>query len=126
MNGNFITVQSHFMSQSFKVLFRLKRGKRCNVKSFPIYVRVTINGTRTEWSVQKSCELLKWNQKTGRAKGVKEDIQILNSYLDAIQGNIFALQRESALRNEPITAEQVRSKILHKNEEKKHSLDRSL
>ncbi len=32
------------MSQSFKVLFFLKKGKRCNVKSLPIYVRVTING----------------------------------------------------------------------------------
>ena len=42
--------------------------------------------------------------------------------MDAIQGNIFGIQKEYALRNEPITAEEVRSKILHKNEEKQHSL----
>jgi site-specific recombinase XerD len=111
------------MNQSFKVLFFLKKGKRCNEKSLPIYVRVTVNGERAEWSVQRSCEPgLKWNQKTGRASGTKEETKILNAYLDAIQGNIFAIQKESAIRNEPITAEQVRSKILHKSEEKQYSL----
>lgn len=42
--------------------------------------------------------------------------------MDAIQGNIFGVQKEYVLRNEPITAEKVRSKILHKNDEKQHSL----
>ncbi len=42
--------------------------------------------------------------------------------MDAIQGNIFTVQKEYVLRNEPITAEQVRSKILHRDEEKQHSL----
>ena len=107
------------MNQSFKVLFFLKKGKRCNVKSLPIYVRVTTNGQRVEWSVQRSCEPgLKWNQITGRAIGNKEEVKILNAYLDAILGNIFAIQKEYALRNEPLSAEQVRSKILNKSEEK--------
>src|SRR5688572_10857396 len=111
------------MSQSFKVLFFLKKGKRCKVKSLPIYVRVTVDGKRAEWSVQRSCEPgLKWNQTTGRASGTKEEVKILNAYLDAIQGNIFAVQKESAIRNEPITAEQVRSIILHKSVEKQYNL----
>jgi hypothetical protein len=42
--------------------------------------------------------------------------------LDAIQGNIFAIQKEHALRSEPITTEKVRSKILCKDEEKRLSL----
>jgi site-specific recombinase XerD len=58
----------------------------------------------------------------GRASGTKEDAKILNAYLDTIQGNIFTVQKEYALRNQPITAEQVRSKILHKEEEKQHRL----
>ena len=73
------------MNQSFKVLFFLKKGKRCNVKSLPIYVRVTVNGERAEWSVQRSCEPgSKWNQAIGRAAGNKEEVKILNAYLDAI------------------------------------------
>lgn len=111
------------MCQSFKVIFFLKKGKRCDSKSLPIYVRVTVDGERAEWSVQRNCEPSpKWNQTIGRATGTKEDVKILNAYLDAIQGNIFSIQKECALRNEPITAEHVRSKILHKTEEKQHSL----
>ena len=111
------------MNQSLKALFFLKKGKRCNVKSLPIYVLVTVNRERVEWSVQRSCEAgLKWNQAIGRATGNKEEIKILNAYLDAIQGNIFAIQKEYALRNEPLTAEQVLSKLLNKSEEKQHRL----
>ncbi len=111
------------MSQSFKVLFFLKKGKRCNQKSLPVYVRVTVDGLRCEWSLQRIWETgSKWNKTLGRASGTKEDARILNAYLDAIQGNIFAVQKEYALRNQPITAEQVRSKVLHKHEEKQHSL----
>lgn len=47
---------------------------------------------------------------------------MLNQYLDTIQGNIFTIQKEYALRNEPVTANQVRVKILLQTEEKKHTL----
>ncbi len=110
------------MSENFKVLFLLKKGRDSNPITLPIYVRVTINGDRVEWSVQRKCEVKRWNQKTGRAIGVKEEAKSLNAFLDAIQANIFQIQKEYALRNEPVTAEQVRAKLLHKNEEKKHSL----
>lgn len=32
------------MSQNFKILFFLKKGKGNNQRSIPIYVRVTVNG----------------------------------------------------------------------------------
>jgi hypothetical protein len=46
----------------------------------------------------------------------------LNQYLDTIQSNIYNVQREYALRKEPITALLVRDKILNKSEAKKYSL----
>ena len=70
------------MSQSFKVLFFLKKGKRCNVKSLPIYVRITINGKRAEWSVQRSCESgSKWNQAVGRATGNKGILDVVSVFV---------------------------------------------
>jgi len=60
------------MNQRFKVLFFLKRGKGCNGKSLPIYVRVTVDGKRVEWSVQRSWESgAKWNKNIGRANIVR-------------------------------------------------------
>jgi site-specific recombinase XerD len=110
------------MSQNFKVLFFLKKGRNRREKSLPIYVRVTINGERAEWTCQRNCDAAKWNQQTGRAAGTKEETNSLNQYLDAIQANIFQVQKEYVLRNEPVSAAQVRAKILHQSEEKKHTL----
>jgi len=110
------------MSGNFKVLFLLKKGRDSNPVSLPIYVRVTINGERVEWSIQRKCEVKKWDQKIGRASGTREETKNLNGFLDTIQANIFQVQREYALRNEPLRAEQVKGSLLHKSEEKRHSL----
>ncbi|HEY5969164.1 MAG TPA: site-specific integrase, partial [Chitinophagaceae bacterium] len=110
------------MSQNFKILFFLKKGRNRNEKFLPVYVRVTINKERAEWTCQRNCDSNKWNQQTGRAIGNKDETKSLNQYLDVIQANIFQVQKEYALRNEPITAAQVRAKILYKTEEKKYSL----
>ncbi len=111
------------MSQSFKVLFFLKKGKRTNEKLLPVYVRITTNGQRAEWSVQRCCDPNKWNRQAGRSTGTKEECKTLNAYLDAVQGQILIVQKEYTIRNEIVTAEQVRAAILHTNEyEKQHKL----
>jgi hypothetical protein len=83
----------------------------------PIYVKVTIDGERAEWTCQRNCDPRKWNQQAARAIGNKDETKSLNQYLDALDANIFAVQKEYALRNEPITANQVRSKVLHQTDE---------
>ncbi len=111
------------MSQIFKVLFFLKKGKRTNEKLLPVYVRITTSGQRVEWSVQRSCDPCKWNQRADRSTGTKEDSKTLNAYLDAVQGQILEIQKEYALRNEIVTADQIRTAILHGNYyEKRHKL----
>jgi hypothetical protein len=106
------------MTQNFKILFFLKNGKRSNQKSLAIYVRVTINGERVEWTCQRNCDPARWNQQIGRVIGNKDETKSLNQYLDAIQANIFQVQKEYSLRNEPVTTTQVRAKILHKQKKK--------
>lgn len=110
------------MSVNFKVLFFLKKGRNSKPVSLPIYVRVTINGQRAEWSIQRNCDPARWNQQAGRVSGSYEMAKVLNNFLDAIQGSIYEIQKEYTLRNEPVTTEQVRARMLHKSEEKKHSL----
>jgi site-specific recombinase XerD len=110
------------MSVNFKVLFFLKKGRNSKPGAFPVYVRVTVNGERAEWSVQRTCDPARWNRQAGRTSGNHEKAKTLNHFLDAIQGNILEIQKEYTLRNEPVTAEQVRGRMLHQSDEKKHSL----
>ena len=110
------------MNQSFKTLFFLKKGKGYTDGPLPIYVRITIDGKRAECSLQRSCEPSRWNKNTGRVAGSKNEAVQLNSYLDNVQGKIFSIQSEHALRNETLAACQVIACLLNKNEEKRHSI----
>jgi hypothetical protein len=66
------------------LLFYLK--KRSTYKNGPvtIYLRFTVNGRRAETSTGKSCDPNRWNTQAGRAAGTKEDIRVLNAYLDKL------------------------------------------
>ncbi|GAC1483787.1 MAG: hypothetical protein NVS1B13_08440 [Flavisolibacter sp.] len=110
------------MSQNFKILFFLKKGRTRDRNSLPLYVRIPINGKRAEWSAQRNCDPLKWNQTLERATGPKEETMILNQFLDAIRANVFSIQNEYTLRNEPLNAEFVRQKIQFAEEEKMQTL----
>jgi len=110
------------MNQNLRVLFFLKKGKGYLKGPLPIYVRITIDGKRTEWSVQRSWESHKWIQKIGRASGNRNEAAELNNYLDIVQGSIYHVQKEYALRNEQISSEQVKIKLLNGVSERKHKL----
>jgi len=73
------------MRTNINLLFYLK--KRSNYKSGPvaIYLRFTVEGQRAEVSTGKTCEPLRWNAQAGRAHGTKEDVRILNAYLDKLE-----------------------------------------
>ena len=71
------------------MIFYLKKGKGRREGVLPVYVRLTVNGKRMEWSVQQSCEETKWNRQMGRMNGTKEEAKKLNLFLDAIQAHIY-------------------------------------
>ncbi len=100
------------MNKSFKTLFFLKKSGSYKEGPITIYLRVTVDGFKSEMALQRNCDPLKWNQATGRAKGTKSEIVQLNQYLDVIQGKIFEVQKEHELKNEPLTAEIVKRKLL--------------
>jgi site-specific recombinase XerD len=110
------------MNQNLKVLFFLKKGKGFLKGPLPIYVRITINGKRTEWSVQRQWESQKWIQKLGRASGTKLEAAELNNYLDIVHGSIYNVQKEYALSNEQISSGQVKAKLLQRQSERKHKI----
>jgi hypothetical protein len=110
------------MNKSFKSYFFLKKGNGYKEGPIPVYLRISVNGQRAEMTVQRKCEPLKWNQSTGRAKGTKKEVVQLNQYLDIVQGKIFEIQKEHELKNEPLTADIVKQKLLGLTKEKKHTL----
>jgi hypothetical protein len=64
--------------------FYLKTGKLNAKGQAPVYLRITLNGLRTEISTNQSILPVNWNKCTERVKGNSEETRILNNYLDTL------------------------------------------
>ena len=90
--------------QTLSILFYLRRDKLNTSKEAPIYLRITVNGRRSEMAVQRVIDPAKWNKKAGRATGSRSEAKILNEYLDAQRQKVYEAQKELMDENSPITA----------------------
>lgn len=110
------------MKTNFSVLFFLKRPK--NYKkgdAYFIFLRITVDGIRSEMSTSRCCEPEKWNAKAGKVIGTKEDVKTLNAYLESIKAEVFAAHTLLNVDGVDITADSVKCKYLGK-EEKSHTI----
>lgn len=93
------------------------KGTKANAAGrFPIYVRLTIDGKRFEYSTKKFIEPSKWSAEMSKMKGSSTETRSINEYLDLIRSKVFDIQMELIHRNEPITMEVVKMKILGSQE----------
>ncbi len=110
------------MKTNLSVLFFLKKPKnyKQGVSCF-IYLRITVDGVRSEMSTGRSCEIERWNAKSGKVIGNREEIRTLNAYLEKIRGDIFAIYTALTIEDAEITADSIRCRYSGK-EEKSHTL----
>ena len=78
----------------------------------PIYVRLTVDGKRLEFSTKKFVEKSKWSNELSKMKGTSEEARSINSYLDLMKAKVLEAQMELLHRNEALTIENFKSKIL--------------
>lgn len=104
----------------FSLLFFLKKQKNLRGNQL-IYLRITVNGQRIEWSTKRECAPAKWNSAAGRAKGTKEDTRSLNTYLDLLQSKVYDAQYDLCREGQPVSAELIKSRLTG-TEEKPYTL----
>ncbi len=111
------------MSRTFDFLFYPK--KPANYQSGPvkIYIRVTIDGKRSETSTALSVEPEHWDSKAGRVIGRSADVKSINKYLDILQAKLYDAHAELLQANLPITAELLRNKFNGQDERSRNLLE---
>ncbi|MFI5140316.1 MAG: Arm DNA-binding domain-containing protein [Sphingobacteriales bacterium] len=77
------------MKTTFSLLFYLKKPKNYQNGPVPVYLRITVNGQRSETTAGRECEPSLWNSTAGRFRGTKEEIKSFNSYLDNLQVQVY-------------------------------------
>lgn len=69
----------------------------------PIYVRLTVNGERLEFSSKKFIEASKWSPELCKMKGNNEEARSINSYLDLTKTEITGIEMALTHKKEALT-----------------------
>jgi site-specific recombinase XerD len=94
------------LENSFGLTFFLKTPrKKTNVRS--IYLRITVDGIPKETSTKYAWNVTRWDQKSERAIGSKEDARVLNAFLDSLELKIKKRKTDLLYNDETITAQKL-------------------
>ncbi|HEX8014469.1 MAG TPA: site-specific integrase [Flavobacterium sp.] len=89
-----------------------KTTKANAVGQLPIYIRLTVDGQRFEFSSKKFIEKSKWSPELSKMKGSSEEARTINNYLDLMKSKVFDIQMELIHKNEELSLENFKSRIL--------------
>jgi len=82
----------------------------------PIYLRITIQGERSEVATGRACEPNRWNSKAGRTMGTKEDSRALNSFLETLHSKVLKCHHEMLVAEETISAVSLKDRFSGKSQ----------
>ena len=102
------------MKTTFSLLFYLKKPKNYEKGLVPIYLRITVEGKRSETTTGRECDPALWNNESGRIKGTKEEVRAFNTYLDNLQNQVYEAHRFLTEKDAVVTAESLKHKLLGK------------
>lgn len=97
------------MNAKVSVLFYAKKSKAKNNSRIPIYLRITVNGKRAEFSTGKDVEISKWSTVQNRLKGNSEEARTLNKYFDIIQSKVLEIENNLVMSGEPFDASDIKN-----------------
>lgn len=100
------------MKEKITLHFYAKSTKANSKGLLPIYVRLTIEGKRFEYSTKKFVESSKWSPELCKMKGNSEEARSINSLLDFTRNRINEIHFELLKENKGITIEEFKNKLL--------------
>ena len=100
------------LESSFGLTFFLKAPRTAD-KIRLIYLRVTVDGIPKETSTKRKWDITRWDQKTERAIGTKEDAKALNFFLDSLLMKINECKTELLYSGKFVTAQKIMDYVLH-------------
>ena len=108
---------------TFALVFYIKRNKMMRNEEAPIYLRITVNGQRAEFSTKRSINPDQWDPARGRAyKKTKEAIS-LNEYLDEVWNRIHEVRKQLEHEGKEVTAMDVQYRFLGRDTMRKKILE---
>ncbi len=92
------------LAKSFSFFFFLKQTRNLESGKRHIYIRITVDGKSVEISTKVTWPINRWNPKSGRTIGNREDAKTVNAYLDTLANKIYESHKSLLEANKPVTA----------------------
>lgn len=100
------------MKEKITLHFYAKSTKANSKGLLPIYVRLTIEGKRFEYSTKKFILPTKWSTELGKMKGNSEEARSINSLLDFTRNRVNEIHFELLKESKSINVEEFKNKLL--------------
>ena len=97
---------------TFTILFFVKKSKLLKDETAPIYLRITMNGKRSEISIKRSVKPNLWDTARNKVKGNAKDSKALNEYLNSVRGQIQNHQQALQEQGKEISAKMLTNAYL--------------
>lgn len=94
------------------------RKKRNYPEKLDIYVRITVNKKRAEFSIKRDIAVCNWNIFRCRAKETDQNLILLNTYLDDVYAEVLNAHKQLHSERKLITAKAIKSRYFGEDEER--------
>jgi len=99
------------MKTKITLHFYAKKTKANVAGLLPIYIRLTVDGERLEFSSKKFIEKSKWSDELSKMKGSSEEARSINNYLDSVKSQIIDIQMTLTHKRETLSIENFRKRL---------------
>jgi site-specific recombinase XerD len=99
------------MNTTVSILFYIKRAKANSQGISPIYVRVTVESKRIEFSSMKYINSEKWSAEGSKVKGGSEEARTINSHLDYLKNQVLEAEKRLFKKDIKVTSESLKNEM---------------
>lgn len=99
------------MITTFSLSFALKRAKLLADGTAPVYLRMTIGGSRLEFTTRRYVSPERWNAAAQKMTGTGEEARSFNHYLKTLEQQVYDAHRQLIELRQPVTVHSLRDKV---------------
>ncbi len=103
----------------FSLLFYIKKSKVNKSGKTNVYARITLNGKRSEFSIDRQVPVDKWETKTGKMIGHSADAKILNRNIEIVSNKIQKCYNQLLSEQNDFNASDIKDKYFGKDKNQK-------
>jgi site-specific recombinase XerD len=101
------------LEKNFSVNVYLKKPKFFEKGDpYQVYLRITVDGNKVEITAKRTWQPDRWNHRSGRAEGTRDDARELNKGIDALVNQVHQARRHLIEENKDITPANIKNLLV--------------